>query len=159
MRTCKKGNSYAAANKQFTIVKDKTNRGSGEESGSAWHADQVLEVLSQRETTQDSDPFMIYLGLSHPHDPRNASTKLLAKYGAVNQLTANSIINPKSPSLPINYLSAHPFPHGHPGLRDEVNVQGVKARRDELTIRNEKGREYACIENIDTQIGRVLKQA
>ena len=31
-------------------------------------------------------------------------------------------------------------------------------RRDEPTIRNEIGRQFACNENIDTQIGRVLKK-
>jgi arylsulfatase A-like enzyme len=35
-------------------------------------------------------------------------------------------------------------------------VQGVGVHRDPATIRNELGREYACIENIDIQIGRVL---
>ncbi len=30
--------------------------------------------------------------------------------------------------------------------------------RDEATIRNELGREYACIENIDRQVGRVIEQ-
>jgi choline-sulfatase len=60
--------------------------------------------------------------------------------------------------LPVNYLPSHPFPHGHPGLRDEVSVGGVWERRDEPTIRNELGREFACCENIDTQIGRVLKE-
>ncbi|MEZ6136025.1 MAG: sulfatase-like hydrolase/transferase [Pirellulaceae bacterium] len=30
--------------------------------------------------------------------------------------------------------------------------------RSEATIRNEKGREYACIENIDVQVGRVLQK-
>ena len=30
------------------------------------------------------------------------------------------------------------------------------ANRDEVTIRNEMGREYACSENIDIQVGRVL---
>ncbi|MCC6509650.1 MAG: sulfatase-like hydrolase/transferase, partial [Pirellulaceae bacterium] len=54
------------------------------------------------------------------------------------------------------YLPAHPFHHGHPGLRDEVDVSGVWERRDERTIRNELGREFACSENIDNQIGRVL---
>ncbi|HCO83317.1 MAG TPA: sulfatase, partial [Arenibacter sp.] len=49
MRTCKKGNSYAAANKQFTVVHDATKRGGTEESGSAWHAEQVLNYLSDRE--------------------------------------------------------------------------------------------------------------
>jgi arylsulfatase A-like enzyme len=37
-----------------------------------------------------------------------------------------------------------------------VNVSGVWKNRDEQTIRNEIGREFACSENIDTQIGRVL---
>jgi choline-sulfatase len=35
-------------------------------------------------------------------------------------------------------------------------VSGVWERRDERTIRNELGREFACSENIDIQIGRVL---
>ena len=37
-------------------------------------------------------------------------------------------------------------------------VSGVWTNRDERTIRNEIGREYACVENIDIQIGRVLKK-
>jgi arylsulfatase A-like enzyme len=41
-------------------------------------------------------------------------------------------------------------------VRDETKVSGVWNRRDEATIRNELGREYACAENIDIQIGRVL---
>jgi arylsulfatase A-like enzyme len=43
-------------------------------------------------------------------------------------------------------------------VRDEVNVSGVWTNRDEQTIRNELGREFACNENIDVQIGRVLKK-
>ena len=66
--------------------------------------------------------------------------------------------NEKAPPLPITYLPAHPFHHGHPGLRDEEKVSGVFTSRTEATIRNELGREYACIENIDTQIGRIVQQ-
>jgi len=65
-------------------------------------------------------------------------------------------LNPKQPPLPGDYLPAHPFHHGHPDLRDEVAVSGVWRRRDERTIRNELGRQFACVENIDIQIGRVL---
>ncbi len=36
-------------------------------------------------------------------------------------------------------------------------MSGVWERRDEQTIRNELGREFACSENIDIQIGRVLE--
>jgi arylsulfatase A-like enzyme len=43
-------------------------------------------------------------------------------------------------------------------VRDEVAVKGVWKNRDEHTIRNELGREFACSENIDIQIGRVLER-
>lgn len=160
MRTCKRGNSYAAANNQFKVVRDATKRGGTDETGSAWHARQVLDYLDKRESNKDKDPFLIYFGFSHPHDTRDGTPELLAKYGAVNHKDKNSLppSNPKQPPLPANYLSAHPFHHGHPGLRDEVAVSGVWEKRDERTIRNELGREFACDENIDIQIGRVLKK-
>jgi arylsulfatase A-like enzyme len=43
-------------------------------------------------------------------------------------------------------------------LRDEEKVSGVWKNRDEATIRNELGRQYACSENIDIQIDSVLKK-
>ena len=86
--------------------------------------------------------------------------ELLAKYGATNHTDQAHppVLNDKMPPLPPNYLPQHPFPHGHPQLRDEVDVSGVWERRDEATIRNEIGRQFACSENIDIQIGRVLKK-
>jgi choline-sulfatase len=158
MRTCKIGNSYEAANKLFTVRKDATKRGPTDESGSAWHGEQVLEYLQQREATRDEKPFLIYFGFSHPHDPRDGKPELLAKYGAVNHadLDTPPPANPKAPKLPVNYLPAHPFHHGQPGLRDEEAVSGVWSRRDERTMRNELGRQFACSEAIDVQIERVL---
>jgi len=160
MRTCKRGNSYAAANEKFTVRHDSTKRGGGDETGSAWHGQQVLNYLNDRQAKNDDDPFLIYYGFSHPHDPRDGKPGLLEKYGAVNHTDKNSLppANPKQPQLPANYLDAHPFHHGHPNLRDEVKVPGVWEKRDEQTIRNEMGREFACSENIDIQIGRVLKK-
>jgi choline-sulfatase len=160
MRTCKIGNSYEGANKQFTIRKDATKRGGSDAEGSAWHADQVLNYLNQRETDKDARPFLIYFGFSHPHDTRDGKPELLAKYGAVNHADKHSLppASAKQPALPVNYLPTHPFHHGHPGLRDEVDVSGVWENRDERTIRNELGREFACSENIDIQIGRVLEK-
>ncbi len=160
MRTCKMGNSYEAANKLFSVRKDAVKRGGTAETGSAWHGDRVLDYLKQRQESKDADPFLIYFGFSHPHDERDGTPELLAKYGAVNHTDRDNAppANSKSPKLPVNYLPAHPFPHGHPGLRDEVDVSGVWQRRDERTIRNELGREFACSENIDLQIGRVLQQ-
>jgi len=115
----------------------------------------VLDYLDERVAAKDEDPFFIYFGFSHPHDPRWGRPELLEKYGANNDVVPE-VADPGSPPLPPNYLPAHPFPHGHPGLRDEVKVQGVMERRDEPTIRNEIGRQFACGENIDIQIGRVL---
>jgi len=160
MRTCKKGNSYKAANAQFTEVRDATKRGGTEETGSAWHGKQVLEYLSQRETENVEDPFFIYYGFSHPHDVRDGTPELLAKYGATNHKDSTNLPpkSDKQPQLQENYLSAHPFHHGHPNLRDEVNVSGVWRKRDEQTVRNELGREYACSENIDIQLNKVLKK-
>jgi arylsulfatase A-like enzyme len=158
MRTCKKGNSYPGANKQFSVIKDATKRGGTEKSGSAWHSKQVLEYLGDREVAKEADPFFIYFGFSHPHDTRNGTPELLEKYGAVNHKDKLSLpaANEKQPLLQDNYLKAHPFHHGHPELRDEERVSGVWKNRDEQTVRNELGREYACSENIDIQLGKVL---
>ena len=158
MRTCKNGNSYEAANKEFTVRRDASKRGGDAESGSAWHAEQVLGYLKTREETKDVDPFFIYFGFSHPHDTRDGTPELLAKYGATNHTDEATLppLNAKAPALPQNWLPDYPFFHGHPDLRDEVAVSGVWKNRDSITIRNEVGREYACVENIDIQIGRVL---
>ncbi|MEN8773356.1 MAG: sulfatase-like hydrolase/transferase [Akkermansiaceae bacterium] len=160
MRTCKRGNSYSVANGKFKVIKDATKRGGTDETGSHWHGQQVMDYLKDRESQKAEEPFLIYFGFSHPHDERNGKPELLAKYGAANHRDRNSLpaLNSKQPKLPINYLEQHPFPHGHPGLRDEVKVTGVWENRDEATIRNELGREFACSENIDIQIGRVLKK-
>lgn len=158
MRTCKQGNSYGAANKQFSVVHDATKRGNTAETGSAWHADRVLEYLNDRKAKPDARPFFIYFGFSHPHDTRNGTPELLAKYGATNHTDPNSPppAHPKQPPLPPNWLPAHPFDNTELSVRDEVSVSGVWKRRDPATIRNEIGRENACSENIDIQIGRVL---
>lgn len=160
MRTCKKGNSYPAANAQFTEVHDATKRGGTEETGSAWHGKQVLNYLDKRESSKDKDPFLIYFGFSHPHDTRDGTPELLDKYGAVNHTDTLNVppANSSQPPLQDNYLPAHPFFHGHPELRDEERVSGVWKNRDEQTVRNELGREYACSENIDIQLGKVLEK-
>ncbi len=156
-RTCKNGNSFKEANAIFDESDTATMRQGTADNGSRWHGDKVIDYLNRRAARKDQDPFLIYFGFSHPHDPRNATPKLAEKYGVSNDGPSGKP-NPKAPPLRSNYLPAHPFPHGHPGLRDEVAVQGVMKNRDEATVRNELGREYACIENIDSQVGRVISR-
>ena len=161
MRTCKPGNSYQAANRLFQVRHDADKRGGDDASGSAWHADQVLAYLQQREASRDTRPFFLHFGFSHPHDTRDGKPEYLAKYGATNHTDRATFppAHPNQPRLPAGYLPAHPFDQGnHPGQRDETQVSGVWERRDERTIRNELGREFACVENIDHQIGRVLRR-
>jgi choline-sulfatase len=160
MRTCKMGNSYEAANKLFAVRHDATKRGATPDEGSPWHGDRVVEYLQDRQSAKDTRPFLIYYGFSHPHDTRDGTPELLAKYGAVNHTDPSQPPprNPKQPKLPVNYLSAHPFDMTDAGVRDEVAVSGVWKRRDEATIRNEIGRQFACSENIDVQIGRVVQK-
>ena len=146
MRTCKKGNSYAAANQQFTVVHDATKRGGTAETGSAWHAEQVLTYLNQREAESDTDPFLIYFGFSHPHDTRDGTPELLAKYGSTNHADKKSLpeADPQQPAMPINWLPEHPFENSHLNVRDEVNVSGVWKNRDERTI-SQRTRTRVCL--------------
>lgn len=158
MRTCKAGNSYPAANAEFEVRRVATKRGGTKASGSAWHATQAIEFLDARQASATTKPFLLYLGFSHPHDTRDGTPGLLAKYGATNHRDPATLppANPRQPALPPNYLPCHPFDNTHPGVRDEVAVEGVWANRDARTVRNEIGREYACAENIDRQLARVL---
>lgn len=158
MRTCKQGNSYEAANRQFTVRHDETKREGTAEGGSAWHAERVLDYLRERQAAKDDRPFLIDFGFSHPHDTRDGTPELLARYGAVNHADENAApaLHPNQPPLPVNYLPRHPFDTTDSEVRDEIAVSGVWRRRDEASVRNEIGRQYACSENIDIQIGRVL---
>lgn len=79
--------------------------------------------MSGREQTCDSDPFLIYYGFSHPHNPRNGTPELLRKYGATNHKEKENPpkLNPEYPptTLKVNFLPTHPIPPGHVNLRDE----------------------------------------
>ena len=159
MRTCKKGNSYEGANKLFTVRHDATKRGGTAETGSAWHGQQVLDYLDQREQAKDDDPFLIYFGFSHPHDTRDGTPELLEKYGAVNHKDRNTLPRNQRPRPPRCRSTICPrirFTTAIPGCATKSKSPASGRNATRRTIRNEIGREYACSENIDIQIGRVL---
>ena len=64
----------------------------------------------------DEDPFLIYFGLSHPHDTRDGTPEYLAHYGATNHTNKKELpaTHEKQPPLPPNWLPAasirqHPY--------------------------------------------------
>ena len=118
----------------------------------------MLDYLDDRIKRKAKKPFLAYFGFSHPHDERWGRDDLNEKYGVSNVKSPPSEVSNESPRVPVSWLPAHPFPDGHPGLRDEVRVPGVMTSRSEATVRNELGREYACIENIDDQVGLVVEK-
>ncbi|MDF7807252.1 sulfatase-like hydrolase/transferase, partial [Pontiellaceae bacterium B12219] len=167
-RTCKNGNSYPTANAEFQTVNDATKRGNTDGGGSEWHGDRGVDYIADwNENYRTNDtPFMMYLGFSHPHDTRNAREELTGRYNCVNTTDPSSLVlNTNAPPLPYNHLSctpetypAHPFDHGHLGVRDENTASGIGQYRTEAVIRNEIGRNFACVDWIDQQIGRVLER-
>src|SRR5690554_713216 len=153
-RTCKPSTSYDDADNLFTYNYEKWSVYADDKNGSKWHGDRAIDFLNRHQSEKPDKPFLLYLGFSHPHDPRHGKEELYKKYGASDE--PPNTPDPIAPPLPLNYLPAHPFQHGNDKGRDETRVQGVLNRRDEATIRNEIGRQYACVENLDVQIGRVL---
>jgi len=63
MRSCKNGNRYAGVNQLFTVRCDATKRGGTDSSGRTWHADQVLDYLTEREKQEKEAPFLISFDL------------------------------------------------------------------------------------------------
>ncbi|MEP4077316.1 sulfatase-like hydrolase/transferase [Haloferula sp.] len=171
-RTCKNGNSYATANSEFSVQNDVTKRGNTDGSGSEWHGEWAIDYIEDWETNHrpNGKPFLMYLGFSHPHDTRNARDAsnlpdLASRYGSFNTSDPASItlINPASPPAPINLLEctpatfpAHPFDNGDLYVRDEDRADGIDRYRTEEVVRNESGRNFACVDWIDQQLGLVF---
>ena len=164
-RTCKVGNSFNTANVEFTVRNDATRRGNTDGNGSEWHKDRALDHIENWRVNHQAagTPFFMYLGFSHPHDERNAreDPALTTRYGCINTTTPGSLgrIPAAAPPLPFNALTApagtfpvHPFDNGDLNVRDESRVPGVLEFRTEAVIRNEIGRNFACVDWIDRQL-------
>ena len=171
-RTCKSGNSYDTANFEFSTRNLSTKRGNSDQNGSEWHGERALDYIEDWRVNHepDGEPFMMYLGFSHPHDERNARDaanppNLASRYGSFNTTTPGSIsvIDPVSPPTPVNLLTAtpatfpaHPFDNSHLRVRDERLAPGILEYRTEEVVRNEIGRNFACVDWIDQQLGLVF---
>ena len=102
------------------------------------HGDQVVQFLQKHDR---SKPFFIYLAPPVPHDPRVAPTKFVQMY------------DPDKLSLSRNFMPEHPFDNGELKIRDEMLAPHPRTPQD---MRQHLADYYACISDLDEQVGRIL---
>lgn len=101
-------------------------------------ADAAVDFLEKRDAAK---PFLAYVAMEAPHDPRIAPPQFHAKYNAAK------------PSLPKDFMPLHPFDNGEMTIRDEKLAEWPRTPDE---IRQHLADYYAMIEFMDQQIGRIL---
>jgi arylsulfatase A-like enzyme len=101
-------------------------------------ADTVIDFLKR---PKEGKPFLAYVALNAPHDPRIAPREYHDRYNAAK------------PPLPDNFLPRHPFNNGNMAGRDEELAPWP--RTPEI-VRQHLADYYASITFLDVQVGRVL---
>ncbi|MEX2141083.1 MAG: sulfatase-like hydrolase/transferase [Pirellulales bacterium] len=89
----------------------------------------------------DDKPFLAYLPLNLPHDPRLAPPEYHERHNAAK------------PPLPPNYLPQHPFNNGQMAGRDEELAPWPRTPE---VVRQHLADYYSAIEFVDAQVGRLL---
>jgi len=102
-------------------------------------ADAAIGFLEQR---PQNKPFLLYVPMEAPHDPRIAPPEYHAKYKA------------KLPPLPPDFLPQHPFDNGEMTVRDEKLAPWPRTPDN---IRSQLADYYALITFMDAQIGRIFE--
>jgi arylsulfatase A-like enzyme len=102
------------------------------------HADQVVQFLQKHDRAK---PFFIYLAPPVPHDPRVAPPKFVEMY------------DPDKLSLSRNFMPEHPFDNGELKIRDEMLAAHPRTPHE---MRQHLADYYACISDLDDQVGRIL---
>jgi arylsulfatase A-like enzyme len=88
-----------------------------------------------------SDPFLMYVAYTAPHDPRSAPEEYQRMY------------NPERLRVPENFAPEHPFDNGELKIRDEMLAPFPRTKE---IVREHIAAYYAMISHMDAQIGRVL---
>ena len=88
-----------------------------------------------------ASPFLCYVALNLPHDPRVAPKEYHRR--------SNAVVQP----LPRNFLLQHPFNNGALTLRDEELAPWPRAPE---VVRQHLADYYASIAFLDAQVGRIL---
>jgi arylsulfatase A-like enzyme len=102
-------------------------------------ADAAVAVIG---TMKAGEPLFLHVNFTAPHDP------LHWPKGRVGRFKAADV------ALPANFHAEHPFDHGNIRGRDETIVPAPRTADD---VRRERAVYYALAENLDAQLGRVLK--
>jgi arylsulfatase A-like enzyme len=100
--------------------------------------DGVIDFLEKHDT---SNPFMVYLAFTAPHDPREMPEKFRAMY------------DEETLSLPTNFMPQHPFDNGELTIRDE---KLAPFPRTDSAVRTHLAEYYAMISHIDYQLKRLF---
>lgn len=103
------------------------------------HGDQIIKFLEQHERTK---PFFIYLAPPVPHDPRVAPEEFTRLY------------MPEKLALSPNFMPQHPFDNGELKIRDEMLAGHPRTKE---AMRQHLADYYACISDVDDQVGRILE--
>jgi arylsulfatase A-like enzyme len=104
----------------------------------AQFADTAIEFIRGQKGDR---PFLAYVALNAPHDPRLAPKAYHEPYDA------------KKPPLPSNYLPQHPFNNGELVNRDERLAPWPRTPE---VVRQHLADYYAAITFLDEQVGRII---
>ena len=105
---------------------------------SQYIADGAIALLERK----PEKPFFLHVNFTAPHDPLVIPPGYAGKY------------DPAKISLPTNFKPRHPFDHGNFEGRDEKLLPWPRTEDD---VRDEIAAYYAVIDDMDAQIGRILK--
>lgn len=111
----------------------------GDNYSSIHFADAAIDFIDKQKTS--TQPFLMYLAFTSPHDPRTPPTWYGHSYSA------------KDVSLPANYLPEHPFDNGELRIRDETLLPFPRTKE---AVKTEIAKYYAMVSEVDYQIGRVM---
>lgn len=101
--------------------------------------DTAIRFLDKRKTV--AGPFMLYLSLLAPHDPRTMPDKFKDMY------------DPDAITLPVNFVPEHGIDTGALRIRDELLAAFP---RDPAEIRRHTAEYYGMISHLDDALGRLV---
>ena len=116
-----------------------TERRAREQFSSELFAGAAVRFL---ERYRGSEPFLLYVAFTSPHDPRTPPERFARMYDASRL------------KLPPNFMPQHPFDNGDMKLRDEMLAGFPRTERE---IRRHIAEYYGMVSEVDAQIGRVLR--